>query len=191
MAITTGRLTLDDYLIPFTESSEIVLLANKELALKRERLAVFTFPPDLFPNGIKRLGRDWATKQMVIGIQSPRGDRWDTVRIPDVVVLPLDQWRELQNREAVIRLGEPPPLLIVEVVSESTRGVDYRAKRAEYSVLDIPEYWIIDSLSEQVTLLTLTEGWYDAQEFTGSDVVRSPTFPDLAQSVEEILKGEL
>ena len=134
-----------------------------------------------------------------MGIQSPRGEgledrlrqRWDTVRIPDVIVLSLAQWRELQNREAVIHLNELPPLLVVEVVSEFTKGADYRAKRAEYSVLEIPEYWIVDPLSAKVTILTLTEGWYDTTEFIGSDIVQSPTFPELKQTVEEILKGDL
>ena len=112
-------------------------------------------------------------------------------RIPDVVVLSSAQWQELQNREAVFVSTKPPPLLVVEVVSESTKGVDYRAKRAEYSVLEIPEYWIVDPLSEKVTIFTLTEGWYDATEFVGPDVVQSTAFPELVLSVEEVLTGDL
>jgi len=46
------------------------------------------------------------------------------------------------------------------MVSESTKSTDYRAKRAEYSVLDSPEYWICDPLKEKVTVCTLLEGWY-------------------------------
>jgi Uma2 family endonuclease len=69
---------------------------------------------------------------MLIGVQSPRGNRWETSRIPDVVVIPLGQWRSLQNQEAVILLNEPAPLLVVEVVSESTKAADYHAKRLEY-----------------------------------------------------------
>ncbi|MEH2160176.1 MAG: hypothetical protein V7K38_03815 [Nostoc sp.] len=41
--------------------------------------------------------------------------------LPDVVVIPLSEWGELRNREAVIELNESPPLLVVEVVSESTK----------------------------------------------------------------------
>lgn len=78
-----------------------------------------------FRQEIQRLNHDWGSKQMIIGIQSPRGDRWDTVRIPDVVVLPMAQWRDLQQREAIILLNEPPPLLVVEVVSEPIKGIDY------------------------------------------------------------------
>ncbi|MEH2409281.1 hypothetical protein [Nostoc sp.] len=42
-------------------------------------------------------------------------------RIPDVVVLPTQQWEALSNPEAVIELNETPPILVVEVVSESTQ----------------------------------------------------------------------
>jgi Uma2 family endonuclease len=109
------------------------------------------------------------------------------VRIPDVTVLTLAQWEALQDREAVVRLNEPPPLLVVEVVSESTKSTDYRAKRAEYSVLDIPEYWIVDPLKEQVTVCTLLEGWYEAAEYSGKDLIRSSLLAKLALKVEQIL----
>ncbi|NMF83058.1 Uma2 family endonuclease [Nodosilinea sp. P-1105] len=116
-------------------------------------------------------------------------DRWDTVRIPDLSVLTLEQWDSLQSREAVIRLNEPPPLLVVEVVSESTKSTDYRAKRAEYSVLDIPEYWIADPLLNQLTICTLLEGWYEATVYKGQDAIMSPVFPAIALTVENILQG--
>ena len=203
MALTTQRLTLDDYL-NYDDGTDITYeLVNGELVPMTLGMGqhgeLADFINSCFRNEIKRLGQDWVSKQMVVGIQSLRGEgledrlrqRWDTVRIPDVVVLTLVQWRELQNREAVIHLNEPPPLLVVEVVSESTKGADYRAKRAEYSVLEIPEYWIVDPLSAKVTILTLTEGWYDTTEFIGIDIVQSPTFPELKQTVEEILKGDL
>ncbi len=195
MTTTTQRLTLNDYLTYDDGADTTYELVNGELVpmtlVMGQHGEIADFINTCFRNEIKRLGRNWVSKQMVIGIQSPRGDRWDTVRIPDVVVLPLNQWKELQNREAVIQLNEPPPLLIVEVVSESTKGTDYRAKRAEYSVLDIPEYWIVDPLSAKVTVLILTEGWYDATEFSRSDSVQSPTFPELELTVDEILKGDL
>ncbi|NER00011.1 MAG: Uma2 family endonuclease [Cyanothece sp. SIO2G6] len=195
MAIAVQRLTLDDYL-QYEDSTDISYeLVNGELVPMTLGMGqhgeVSDFINQSFRQEIKRLGREWVSKQMVVGIQSPRGDRWDTVRIPDVVVLSMVQWRELQRREAVIRLNELPPLLVVEVVSESTQGVDYRAKRAEYSVLDIPEYWIADPLSHKVTVLSLVEGWYDAVEFTNDDVVLSPTFPDLKLTVSAILRGEV
>lgn len=106
-----------------------------------------------------------------------------------MTVLTLEQWEALQEREAVIRLHEPPPLLVVEVVSESTKSTDYRAKRAEYSVLDIPEYWIADPLKEKVTACILLEGWYEAAEYLGGETVQSSIFSDLELTVNKILQG--
>lgn len=125
----------------------------------------------------------------LVGVRSPRGTRWDTVRIPDVTVMPLAQWEELENREAVINLNEPPPLLVVEVVSESTKEEDYRAKLAEYAVLDIPEYWIVDPLQSKVTLAELERGLYNSTEFRSDELIQSKTFPDLRLTVAQVLAG--
>ena len=144
-----------------------------------------------FRDEIKRMNQPWVSKQMVVGIRSPRGGRWDTSRIPDVMVLSLEQWRTLQAREAVIEFNESPPLLVVEVVSESTKTVDYRAKRGEYSVLDIPEYWIVDPLLSKVTIFMLNEEWYEPVEFVSVDIIQSPLFPNLHLTVEQILRQQI
>jgi len=195
MSLATQRFSLDAYL-SFDDGTDTTYeLVNGELIPMALGLGqhgeISDFITTQLRGEIQRLGLPWVSKQMVIGIQSPRGDRWDTVRIPDVVVLPIEQWRSLQQREAVIRLDEPPPLLVVEVVSETTKGVDYRAKRAEYSVLEIPEYWIVDPLLAQVTVLTLAEGWYDAAEFTGDMSIQSSTFSEFSSTAKQLLRGEI
>ncbi|MGK7880743.1 MAG: Uma2 family endonuclease [Crocosphaera sp.] len=77
------------------------------------------------------------------------------------------------------------------MVSESTKNIDYRAKRSEYSVLDIPEYWIVDPLEEKVTILSLSEGFYDETIFTSSDIVKSPNFTEFNYTVSQILQGDI
>ncbi|HEY9648984.1 MAG TPA: Uma2 family endonuclease [Chroococcidiopsis sp.] len=144
-----------------------------------------------FDAEITRCGLEWTAERFSIGVQSPRGTRWDTSRIPDIAIITLAQWQELQTRAAVIALNEPPPLLVVEVVSPSTVTDDYRAKRAEYSVLDIPEYWIVDPLDEVITICTLRDGFYDSREFRGSDRISSPAFPGLELTAEQILSADL
>jgi Uma2 family endonuclease len=145
-----------------------------------------------FDQEIERLPHPWiALSQSSIGLQSPRGGRWETVRIPDVVVMLKEQWHDLRDREAIIALNEPPPVLVVEVVSESTKSTDYRAKRAEYSVLNIPEYWIVDPGLTTVTVLTLAEGWYEKQAFVSADPIRSQILPDLRLTVSNVLTGNI
>jgi Uma2 family endonuclease len=195
MTTTTNRLTLEEYLKYDDGTDTRYELVNGELIPMSlgtgQHGEIADFLNSEFRAAAKQLGQDWVSKQMVIGIRSPRAGRWDTVRVPDVVVIPLEQWRNLQNREAVIELNEPSPLLVVEVVSESTKSTDYRAKRAEYSVLDIPEYWIVDPLNAKVSVLTLVEGWYDAAEFVGSDSIQSRTLPNLELTAEQVLGGHI
>ncbi|WP_234017252.1 Uma2 family endonuclease [Nostoc sp. 'Lobaria pulmonaria (5183) cyanobiont'] len=87
-----------------------------------------------------KIGQNWTAQKFSVGVRSPRGGCWDTSRIPDVVVLPTQQWSVLSNREAVIELNETPPILVVQVVIESTQTTDYRSKHSKYAVLKIPEY---------------------------------------------------
>lgn len=182
-APSRARLSLAEYLA-YSDGSdtryELVAGELVPMALPTGRhVQIQKFLSWVFEAEIARQKLPWTVIQGGLGIQSPRGNRWATVRIPDVVVLPLEQWQEMGSREALIRLEDPPPLLVVEVVSESSRAADYRAKQAEYCVLGIGEYWVVDPLEEKVSLLLLHEGWYDVLELKGSDPVSSKVFPKL------------
>ncbi|MGJ3246069.1 MAG: Uma2 family endonuclease [Elainellaceae cyanobacterium] len=192
MSIATQRLTLEEYLAYDDGSDRRYELVNGELlpmSLGTGRHgAIIKRLERIFDDEIERLQQPWIALAGTVGLQSPRGEAWDTVRIPDVTVLTLEQWEALQEREAVIRLNESPPLLVVEVVSESTKSTDYRAKRAEYSVLDIPEYWIADPLKEIVTVCTLLEGWYEAAESLSDGMIESPIFSGLNITANQVLQ---
>ncbi|MBG1260191.1 Uma2 family endonuclease [Nostoc commune] len=194
MTITTPKLTFEEYLKYDDGTDTRYELVNGELIAMSlgsgQHGAGTEFLNVSFRAEILRLKLDWTSKQMVIGVRSPRAGRWDTSRIPDVVVIPLPQWRELRNKEAVIELNEPPPLLVVEVVSESTKIVDYRAKRVEYNVLNIPEYWIVDPLTSKVAVFTLIEELYEPLEFVGTQCIQSQIFPELELTAEQVLTSE-
>lgn len=81
---------------------------------------------------------------------------------PDVQVIPgtprLDaEWTQL-----------PIPLLVVEILSDSTRRRDLGVKREAYLRWGIPEYWVVDLDQQSVTVWRSTEP--DAVEIT--DVIR-------------------
>lgn len=194
MTIATQRFTLEEYLVYEDGSDGRYELVNGDLlpmGLGTGRHgAIIKRLERILDDEIARLQQPWVTVAGTVGLQSPRGEAWDTVRFPDVTVLTLAQWEALQDREAVVRLNEPPPLLVVEVVSESTKSTDYRAKRAEYSVLDIPEYWIAEHpLKEVVTVCTLLEGWYEAVEYRAEAAIQSSIFSDSELVVNKILRG--
>jgi Uma2 family endonuclease len=193
-APSTARLSLAEYLA-YSDGSdtryELVAGELVPMALPTGRhVQIQNFLSRVFEAEIARQQLPWTAIQGSPGIQSPRGNRWDSVRIPDGVVLPLEQWQEMGSREALIRLEDPPPLLVVEVVSESSRAADYRAKRAEYCVLGIGEYWIVDPLEEKVSLLLLHEGWYDVLELQGSERLPSKVFVGLELQAGEILAAD-
>ena len=182
-APSTARLRLAEYLV-YSDGGdtryELVAGELVPMALPTGRhVQIQKFLSQVFEAEIARQQLPWTTIQGGLGIQSPRGNRWDSVRIPDGVVLPLEQWQEMGSREALIRPEEPPLLLVVEVVSEASRAADYRAKRAEYCVLGIGEYWVVDPLEEKVSLLLLHEGWYDVLELQGSERLPSKVFVGL------------
>ncbi len=190
---TDRRLSLEDYLNYDDGTDTRYELVDGELVPmslgKGEHGAIILTLRDTLCDEVKAMGKRWAVIPGLAGIRSPRGTRWDTVRIPDIMVMPLEQWDTLRGREAVIGLNEPPPLLVIEVVSESTKRVDYRSKRSEYAVLDIPDYWIVDPIDGVVIILTLDDGAYEAAEFRGDEPILSATFPNLNLSATQILGG--
>jgi Uma2 family endonuclease len=82
-----------------------------------------------------------------------------------------------------------PPQLVAEVVSpvDSNRRRDYEAKRTQYQERGIPEYWLIDSEQQSITVLVLENGEYrEGGCFKGSDRVVSPTLPTLMLTANQL-----
>lgn len=191
MTLDTKKLTFAEYLKYDDGTDNLYELVDGELVAMLgtgKHGAVAKFLEIKFDGEIAKVGAAWTSQRFSVGIRSPRGGRWDTSRIPDVTVLTIEQWKSLANREAVIEWGEPPPILVVEVVSESTKITDYRSKRSEYAVLDIPEYWIVEPLSKLITVCTLTEGFYDAVEFRRDERIVCATFPELELTAAQVLE---
>lgn len=92
MTITTPKLTFEEYLKYDDGTGIRYELVNGELIPMSLRSgqheAVTEFINVCFRAEILRLKLDWTSKQMVIGVRSPRAGRWAS-RIPDVVVIAL------------------------------------------------------------------------------------------------------
>lgn len=190
MTIATEKMSFQEYLQYHDDTDTIYELVDGGLIPMSlgtgKHGEIIEFINDLFKSIIKQENLPWTSKDTKVGVRSPRGRKWDTSRIPDVTVLPLEQWQNLANREAVIDFNETPPILVVEVVSPSTRKTDYRSKRTEYAVLEIPEYWIVDPDEQIVTICNLIDDFYDANEFQDQELIISPTFPSLKLTPQQI-----
>jgi Uma2 family endonuclease len=192
---TTQKLTFEEYLTHDDGTDTRYELVDGELVPMSlgtgKHGSIIQFLIRRFEDVIAQGGQPWVPLPALVGVRSPRGRSWDTSRIPDVTILSLAQWEALADREAVINLNERPPLLVVEVVSPSTQMDDYRSKRSEYGLLEIPEYWIVDPIAQKMTLCVLDHEFYDATEFKGDDLIVSPTFAALALTVAQVLASKL
>lgn len=190
MNLALQKLTFQEYLVRDDGTDIRYELVDGELVAMSlgtgRHGAIAEFLTDQFKSAIRQAQQPWTAKQMLIGVRSPRGRRWDTCRIPDVTVLDQAQWLNMAEREAVIDLIEPPPLLVVEVVSPSTRADDYRSKRSEYGLLEIPEYWIVDPLAEEVTVCVLEHQFYDGMVYKDEQKIQSPLLPKLDLTATQI-----
>ncbi|MBR8826754.1 MAG: Uma2 family endonuclease [Gomphosphaeria aponina SAG 52.96 = DSM 107014] len=113
----------------------------------------------------------------------------DSSRIPDVILCTPQLWQQVRSRKGAGVLDfEEVPTLVVEVTSENWRD-DYIRKRAEYAMIDIPEYWIVDANKQRVRILTQPEkeDGYEHTDFLPGQEIRSRQFPELVLSVAEIL----
>jgi len=89
--------------------------------------------------------------------------------IPDILaILP-------ESRAAVRTRGiEGPPDLVIEVASPSNRSHDLVTKRRLYGRAGVREYWIVDTATRSVEILTLHEdALHLALVATGSGMITS------------------
>lgn len=86
----------------------------------------------------------------------------DTVIQPDLLVAP---------RKAFTDRDLPgPPLLAVEVLSPSTRGIDLMLKKERLQRAGCPHYWVVDPDEPSITAWTLVDGAYvEVARATGED----------------------
>ena len=119
-----------------------------------------------------------------------------TAREPDLIVHTEASAAAILKDGKLLRLDQPPPQLVVEVVSSSdtdkaSRDRDYIEKRREYAQRGIPEYWIIDPIAAEVWILTLAGETYQAQRFIGADRLLSKHCEPLDLTAEQLLKAGL
>lgn len=76
------------------------------------------------------------------------------------------------------------PDFIIEVVSPSTRNMDYGKKMIKYATAGVREYWIVDREKNRITTYDFEKEEYN--DYTFSDTVRAGIFDDLEISFSEL-----
>jgi Uma2 family endonuclease len=183
-ALAYKLMSFEDYLHYDDPTDNRYELIDGRLVLKPvavlKHILIADFLEQILEQEIKRLQLDWFC---FIGVGVRTGLRKS--RLPDIAIVTKAQIKAIGRQVAVF---EVPPLLVVEIVSESSIKQDYRFKRTEYAALEIPEYWIVDPLENKVSVLVLEEGFYEVAEFKGTQPIVSPTFKELVVTPESILQ---
>lgn len=185
MVTTATKLTFEQYLAYDDGTDDRYELEDGALILMApptgRHALIIRLLSNTFEAEIRRLEFPWASLQMVGVRTAPRRSR-----LPDLCVVPLEVMQECLDTSAIIEFDV---LLAVEIVSPESIKRDYRFKRAEYASFGIPEYWIVDPVTQKVTVLRLVEGLYEEVQYQGTEQVRSETFPTLTLTVKQILQS--
>ena len=199
--ITTSlksQLTFEKFLSQLPDEEGYYELVNGEIMRKlptRRHETIAEYITDLLKDEVKRLKLNyWISGRIVIQTETAQGQ--EQGRHPDITVVDKTLWEAQPT--AYSALIEPPQL-VVEIVSTNWED-DYVDKLEEYQRLGIPEYWIVDYLAvasrsylgnpklPTVFVCVLDENkTYQMNRYQGSDRIISPTFPEFALTVEELL----
>ena len=77
---------------------------------------------------------------------------------------------------------------MVEVVSPDDPDRDLVIKRLEYAQADIPEYWIVNPLAQEILVLWLSGAEYvERGRYGRGQTAMSATLPDLQVAVDAVL----
>jgi Uma2 family endonuclease len=122
---------------------------------------------------------------------------------PDVLLINRDNLvnEPLWKKESTVMNGASIPF-VIEVVSTNWRD-DYHKKFADYEIIGIPEYWIVDYAAlgsrefigdpKQPTIFVceLIDGEYRKKMYRGNDLIISPLFPDINLTAQQIFDSAL
>ena len=119
-----------------------------------------------------------------------------TVRRPDLMVLTEELASAIASAtRSTVTLDMPSPQLVVEVVSPGKENSDrdYRYKRSQYQSRGISEYWIVDPIKQQISVLSLVAGMYQEAVFKGNEEIVSSLLQELGQKLPltaaQVLQG--
>jgi Uma2 family endonuclease len=190
MTIASQKMTLEEYLNYDDGTDTLYELVNGELVVMppeselNRRIATFLFACFL-QQGIPPYRLTQKTEMVVSGSRA-------TTRLPDLMVLSEALATALKGASrSTVTIDMPPPELVVEVVSPGKESIDrdYRYKRSEYAARGIAEYWIVDPMERQVTVLEWIEGLYEERVFLGNERIVSLMLPDLDLTCERVMNA--
>jgi Uma2 family endonuclease len=101
--------------------------------------------------------------------------------VPDIAVVLPDRLHLTTGRAL-----SGTPNIAIEVVSDSSRTVDYVRKRYLYERTGAQEYWIVDRFVRRVEVWRFMGKHSTSVSYSDGDTLTTPLLPDLTISIHEI-----
>lgn len=76
------------------------------------------------------------------------------------------------------------PVIVIEIISPSSRYTDMFTKLIKYEMLGVKEYWIVDPKNKIVTVYNFEKKIND--DFSNDEIIKSYEFNDLEIKVKEV-----
>jgi Uma2 family endonuclease len=184
--LLTKTYSFEEYLAYNDDTDNQYELVNGELKIMPPpsgfHALILHFLFKILEQEIEQMQQKWKVMPGTVGVRT--GLRKS--RLPDLVILSENQCQEIKKMSSAVL--ESPPLLAIEIVSPGNSDDDYRYKRSEYAVREIPEYWIVDPQKETISVLLLVSGFYEMTEFTGKQEIKSLLFSQLKLQSKQIFE---
>lgn len=193
-AVAKPRVSFEEYIDFCAQTDERYELAQGKLIKMTPptwaHILIAKFLERAFEAEIDRLGHRWVAVRET-------GQRTDigSSRLPDVIVVPLDQIEPVLNQTAILTTPAP---IVVEIVSPSSVTEDYDRKLKEYEALGVAEYWIVDyeglgaakylgfPKAPTISVHGLVEGKYEVKRFRSDEAIESFTFGRMKLTAEQV-----
>jgi Uma2 family endonuclease len=101
--------------------------------------------------------------------------------VPDIAVVLPDRLHLTTGRAL-----SGTPNMVIEIVSDSSRRVDYVQKRYLYERTGAQQYWIVDRFVRRVEVWQFTGDYPTSVSYGDGNTLTTPLLPDLAIPVHEI-----
>ena len=193
------NLTFEQFLEQCPEEGSYELINGEivEMRATRQHEDIANFLLFAFNDEIRRLNLNLIVNNNAV-VKTVTKQGKEQGRKPDVSVIDKTLWRSDRSNYNAL---DTPIQLAVEVTSTNWED-DYVDKLDEYQTLGISEYWIVDYLAiasrnylgnpkvPTIFIFVLDEnGEYQQTKFRGTELIKSPTFPELELTAAQILEA--
>jgi Uma2 family endonuclease len=194
--------TFDEFIEWYPENSQVCYELHNGVIIEMppatgDHTDIIGFLTDIILQAIHQDKRPYRTSESTL-VKTPNEP---SAYIPDMLVINHDNLKNepLWKKQSTLIYPESIPL-IIEIVSTNWQD-DYDRKFYDYEAMGIREYWIVDYAAlggrkyigkpkvPTIFVCELIDAEYQMTPFRGTDLIISPTFPQLNLTAQQVFNS--